>query len=118
MMDIRPLRSDSDHQDALRRSEALWGAPVGSWEGDELDILTTLVEAYEEANFRFPAAEPVAVIRAVMDEHGYSQADLGQVLGSRSRASEILNRKRALSTEHIRAIRRAWRVPADALIEG
>src|SRR5260221_2888914 len=115
-MNIRPIRTDADHQAALRRIETLWGAVDGSPDGDELDVLATVVEAYEDAHFHFPETSPVDVIRAVMEERGLSQADLARVVGSRSRASEILNRKRALSVDHIRAIRQAWRVPADALI--
>jgi HTH-type transcriptional regulator/antitoxin HigA len=116
-VNIHPIRSDADHHEALGRIEALWGAKAGTPEGDELEVLVTLVEAYEESRFQFPPADSVDVLRAVMEERGLGQSDFAKLIGSRSRASEILNRKRALSLDQIRAIRTAWRIPADALID-
>jgi HTH-type transcriptional regulator / antitoxin HigA len=115
-MDIRPIRNDEDHETALREIERLWGAAPGSPDGDRLDVLATLVDRYEEERFPLPAADPVAVIRHVMDAKGYTTKDLAKVLGSQPRASEILSRKRGLSLEHIRKVSRSWNIPPSALI--
>ncbi len=115
-MDIRPIRSKEDHRAALQEIDRLWGAPEGSDEGDKLDILVTLVERYEEANFALPRSSPLDVLSLVMRENGYTQADLAALLGSRSRASEILGGKRALTLDQIRLLQRRWHIPAGALI--
>ena len=115
-MDIRPIRTDDDHMAALRQIEHLWGAAPGSPEGDVLDVLATLVERYEEERFPLPVVDPVDVIIEVMEARGYTRGDLAQVLGSQSRATEILNRTRTLSLDHIRRVSRSWRVPAEALL--
>jgi HTH-type transcriptional regulator/antitoxin HigA len=113
-MDIRPIRTEEDHRAALAKIETLWDAPEGSPEGDQLDVLTTLVEAYEEARFPIRAGDSVAVVKVAMEVKGYSQTDLAQVLGSAPRASEILNGRRELSLQHIRALHREWNIPAEA----
>ena len=115
-MEIHPIRTDEDHTEALREIERLWGAEPGSPEGDKLDVLATLVERYEESRFPLPVADPVAVITAVMAERGYTRKDLAELLGSQSRATEILAHRRSLSIEHIRRVSRSWRVPAEALL--
>jgi len=115
-MDIKPIHSDEDHEAALRRIETLWGAPVGSPEGDELDILATLVERYEETRWPASRATPLEMLNFCMEQNGYSQTDLAQLLGSRSRASEILNGKRGLTLDQIRLLARHWRIPAGLLI--
>lgn len=117
MMEIRPIRNDDDHAAAVREIEALWGAAAGTEEGDKLDILATLVEKYEEA--RWPsvdAADPIDLLNYAIDELGHSQAELAELLGSRSRASEILNRRRPLTVEMIHKINEAWKIPADLLV--
>ena len=117
-MEIRPIRNDDDHAAALREIERLWGAAEGSEDGDKLDILATLVEKYEEA--RWPsddASDPIDLLHYAIDELGHSQAELAELLGSRSRASEVLGRRRALSVEMIRKISETWKIPADLLIK-
>ncbi len=118
-MDIRPIRSDEDHKAALAEIERLWGAAPGTDSGDKLDILVTLVEKYEED--RWPIAEPdwdpVDVLQYAIDEMGHSQAELAELLRSRSRASEILSRNRTLTLEMIRSISDAWKIPAALLIK-
>jgi antitoxin component HigA of HigAB toxin-antitoxin module len=118
-MEIPPIRSDEDHRVALAESEALWGAPAGTDEGDKLDVLLVLVEAYETK--RWPvdidaAFDPVDVLRHAIDELGHTQAELAELLGSRSRASEILSRRLALTVEMIHKIGEAWKIPADLLV--
>ncbi len=115
-MDIRPIRTEEDHVAALGEIERLWGAEQSSPEGDKLEVLATLVERYEEEHFPLPAADPVDVITEVMAARGYTRKDFAEVLGSQSRASEILARKRSLSVEQIRRVSRSWRVPAEALL--
>ena len=116
-MEIRPIRNDDDHAAALREIERLWGAAVGTDDGDKLDILATLVEKYEEE--RWPivdGSDPVDLLNYAIDELGHSQVELADLLGSRSRASEILNRRRPLTVEMIHKISQAWKIPADLLV--
>jgi HTH-type transcriptional regulator / antitoxin HigA len=118
-MDIRPIRTDEEHRVALAEIDACWGAPEGSEEGDKLEVLVALVELYEakrwpvETDERF---DPVDVLRYAIEELGHTQAELAELLGSRSRASEILSRRRALTVEMIHKISEAWKIPADLLV--
>jgi HTH-type transcriptional regulator/antitoxin HigA len=118
-MEIRPIRTDEDHRAALAEIESLWDAEEGTEASDKLDVLVTLVEAYEAKRWPIePDSEfdPIDVLRYAIDEWGHTQAELAELLGSRSRASEILARKRALTVEMIRAISDAWKIPADLLV--
>lgn len=115
-MDIRPIRNDDDHRAALREIEALWGAAEGTSEGDRLDILVTLVEAYEDRRWPLAELDPVEAIEAAMAHEGRTRADLAQLIG-KSRASEILKRKRPLTLPMIRKIAMAWRVPERVLVK-
>ena len=119
-MDIRPIRTDDDHSRALAEIERLWGAADGTPEGDKLDILLTLVEAYEERRWplkRRRRFDPVDVLHFAIDELGHTQAELARILGSRSRASEILSRRRPLTLEMVRKISVRWKIPADLLVQ-
>ncbi len=116
-MDIRPVRTDEDHAAAVREIEALWGAAPGTKDGDRLDILVTLVDAYESARWPLPDTDPVEAIRSSMAMEGRDQADLATLLGSPSRASEILRRKRGLTLPMIWALHRQWGIPAEALVQ-
>ena len=116
-MDIRPIRNDDDHAAALREIERLWGAAAGTEDGDKLDVLATLVEKYEDG--RFPVtdvSDPIDFLNYAIEELGHTQAELAELLGSRSRASEVLNRKRPLTVEMIHRIGEAWKIPADLLV--
>jgi HTH-type transcriptional regulator/antitoxin HigA len=104
-MDIRPIRTDQDHRAALAAIEACWGAPEGTEEGDKLDVLLAL-ETFD----------PIDVLRYAIDELGHTQAELAELLGSRSRASEVLSRRRALTVDMIHKIGEAWKIPADLLV--
>lgn len=118
-MDIWPIRTDKDHRAALAEIDAHWGAPEGTDEGDRLDVLLALVEIYEakrwpmETGGRF---DPVDVLNYAINELGHTQVELAELLGSRSRASEILSRRRALTVDMIHRIGEAWRIPADLLV--
>ena len=116
-MEIHPIRNDDDHAAALREIEMLWGAAAGTEDGDKLDILATLVEKYEENRWpNVDVSDPIDLLNYAIDELGHSQAELAELLGSRSRASELLNRRRALTVEMIHKISEAWKIPADLLV--
>jgi HTH-type transcriptional regulator/antitoxin HigA len=118
-MNIRPIRTDEDHRRALAEIEKLWGARDGTSDGDKLDILVTLVETYEERRWPLKGRrrfDPVDVLHYAIDELGHTQAELGRILGSRSRASEILARRRPLTLEMIQKITASWKIPADLLV--
>lgn len=116
VVDIKPIKTDADHEAALREIESLWGAPEGSAEGDLLDVLATLVEAYEEKRWPLEQMDPVEAIEAAMAHDGHTRSDLAELIGS-SRATEILKRKRALTLPMIRSISRAWHVPERLLVQ-
>ncbi len=115
-MIIKPIRSDSDYRSALQRVDELMDAVPGTPEGEELDVLATLVEAYEERHVPIESPDPVEFIKNVLLFRGESQVDLARLLGSRPRASEILNRKRKLTLGQVRQIAVGWQVPADPLV--
>jgi HTH-type transcriptional regulator/antitoxin HigA len=118
-MDIRPIRTDKDHKAALAEIDRLWGAQPGTTDGDKLDVLAALVETYEDRRFSLKSRrrfDPVDVLRYAIDELGHTQAELADILGSRSRASEVLGRRRPLTLEMIQRINAAWKIPADLLV--
>jgi HTH-type transcriptional regulator/antitoxin HigA len=114
-MDIRPIRNPRDHAEAVSEIERLWGARIGSPESDKLEVLAILVDAYEHDHFPIEDLDPIETIKAHMDMAGYSQADLAELFGSRSRASEILGRKRPLNLQQVQKIVDAWKIPAGLL---
>jgi HTH-type transcriptional regulator/antitoxin HigA len=117
-MRVQPIRSEADYDAALREIAVYFErepAP-GSAEADRFDVLAALVKAYEDKHWPIEAAHPLAAIRTIMEMRGYTQADLAKVLGSRSRASEVLNRKRHLTLEMAWALNKKWGIPADSLI--
>jgi len=115
-MEIRPIVTDDDHRAALKEIDRLWGAAPDTPEGAMLDALATLVQAYEERRWPSEPLDPVEAIIASMQWNDRTQADLAKLLGSRSRASEILGRKRALTLEMIHKLQSEWGIPAELLI--
>lgn len=118
-MEIRPIRTDEDHRAALAEIDRYWGALEGTEEGDRLDVLLALVEIYEEKRWPIDINEnfdPVDVLNYSIEELGHTQAELAELLGSRSRASEILSRRRALTVDMIHKISEGWKIPADLLV--
>ena len=118
-MDIRPIRADEDHRAALAEIEACWGAPEGTEAGDKLDVLVALVESYEARRWPIENEEnfdPVDVLHYTIEELGHTQTELAELLSSRSRASEVLARRRALTVEMIHKISKAWKIPARLLV--
>jgi len=116
MADIRPIRSEADHDAALAEIERLWGAQSGTPEGDRLDVLATLVDAYESSHYPFDPPDPVDAILFRMEQQGLSRKDLEPFIGSRARVAEVLGRKRGLSIEMIRRLGEGLGIPADILI--
>ena len=106
-MDIRPIRTDKEHRAALAEIDACWGAAEGTEQGDKLDVLLALVDLYEGKRWPIEVDEsfdPIDVLHYAIEELGHTQAELADLLGSRSRASEILARRRALTVEMIHKI--------------
>ena len=118
MMNIRPIKTETDYQWALNEIEQYFNdePPAGSPEGNRFDVLATLIEAYENRHHAIDAPDPVALIKAHMTSTGRTQSDLAKLLGSRPRASEVLKRQRALTKQMVRRLNEEWHLPADALI--
>ncbi len=116
-MEIRPIKTQADYQEALREIESLFDAAEHTPECDRLDILSTLVEAYEKTHFPIELPDPIDAIQYYMDTRGWSRRDLETCLGSRARVSEILSRKRTLTLEMIRKLNQELRIPAEILIQ-
>jgi HTH-type transcriptional regulator/antitoxin HigA len=118
-MDIRPLRNEADYDWALSEIEQYFRdepAP-GTPRADRFDVLAAMIAEYEGRHWPIDPPDPGAAIRARMEQAGFTQADLARLLGSRSRASEILPGRRGLTMEQARRLHEAWRIPADALIQ-
>ena len=115
-MDLFPIRNDEDHARAVREIARLWDAPDESPEADYMDALATLVDAYERRRWPVEPAKPLDMLKFCMEQNDYTQTDLANLLGSRSRASEILNGKRELSLDHIRLIAKRWRIRPALLV--
>jgi HTH-type transcriptional regulator/antitoxin HigA len=115
-MDIRPIRSRRDHAWALHEVERLWGAHVGTPEADKLDILVTLIEAYEAKHHPIDPPDPVDAILFRMEQMGLTRNDLVKLIGTRARVSEVLNRRRPLTIGMITRLRDGLGISADVLI--
>jgi HTH-type transcriptional regulator / antitoxin HigA len=116
-MEIKPIKNEADYQEALDEIELLFDAAPDTPEGDRLEVLTTLVEAYEERHFSIPMPDPVEAILYHMESRGVTRRDLEPYIGSRARVSEVLNRKRPLTMEMIRNIHKGLGIPAEVLIQ-
>jgi HTH-type transcriptional regulator/antitoxin HigA len=116
-MDIHPIHTEKDYEHALTRIEKIFDAKPGSQQGDELEILGILVEEYEKNHFPIEVPKPVEAIKFRMDQLDISQQDLAHLLGSKSRASEILSGKRSLSLRQIKVLYKKLGIPAEILIQ-
>ena len=116
-MTIKPIKTKKDYQQALARLELIFDAKKGSSNGDELEILAMLVDNYENEHFPIGFPDPVEAIKFRMEQLGYNQSDLANVVGLKSRASEILNKKRKLTLEMIRQIHDRLNIPTEVLIQ-
>lgn len=114
---MKPIRTEDDYNEALQRLEIIFDAEEGTPAGDEAQILGMLIARYEDEHFPIGLPDPVEAIKFRMEQMGYSQADLADIMGLKSRASEILNRKRKLSLEMIRKLHDKLNIPTDVLIQ-
>lgn len=115
-MNVFPIRTEEDYDKALARIETLMNAEPGTLEGDELDILVTLIEAYEAKHYPIPICDPIEAIKFRMEQMGLEAKDLTPIIGSRSKVSEVLNYKRQLSIAMIRNLHVRLNVPYESLM--
>jgi len=116
-MDIKPIRTRTDYKAALKEIESLMGARARTPDGERLDVLVTLVEAYERRHFAMDLPDPVAAIEFVMEQRGLTVKDLEPVIGRANRVYEVLNRKRPLTLKMIRRLHERLGIPAESLIK-
>ncbi len=115
-MDIRPIKTERDYKSAINRIEELWGAKIDTPEGDVFDLLVTLVEAYEMKHYPIAPPDPIDAIKFRMEQMELTNADMVQYLGSQSRVSEILNKKRSLTLGMIKSLYKGLKIPAEILL--
>lgn len=115
-MQIRPIKTKADHREALKAIEKLVGARPGTPDGDRLDVLTTLVERYEEQADAIEPPDPIEALRYHMESRGVTRRDLEPFIGSRARVAEVLNRRRALTIDMIRRLHEGLGISAEVLI--
>jgi len=115
-MEIRPIKTEHDYNSAIKRIEELWGAKKDTPEGDELDLLVTLVESYEMKHYPIAPPDPVDAIKFRMEQMGMTKDDMVKYLGSQSRVSEILNRKRKLTLKMVKSLYKGLKIPAEILL--
>ena len=116
-MNIKPIKTEKDYQKALKRLEVIFDARPGTKDGDELDILALLIERYEDEHYPIAAPDPIEAIKFRMEQMGYKQKDLADIIGYKGRVSEILNRKRKLTLEMIRSLHEKLNIPLEALVK-
>jgi len=115
-MEIKLIKTEPDYNDALQRIESLWGAKKNSPEGDELDLLCTIVEAYEMKHFPILPPDPIDAIKFRMEQMNMTKSDMAKYLGSQSRVSEILSRKRQLTLKMVKTLYKGLKIPAEILL--
>ena len=115
--DIKPIRCDDDHGRAMREIDRLWGSDPATADGERLDVLITLVDAYESRRWPMGQADPIDTIKARMEQQGLSDVDLVPMIGSKERVGEVLSRKRALTLAMIRRLHVGLGIPAEVLIK-
>jgi len=114
--EIRPIRAKRDYEAAMKEIERLWGAKAGTREGDRLDVLATLIDAYEAEHYRMDPPDPIEAIKFRMEQQGLTRRDLEEIIGTRTRITEVLNRKRGLSIAMIRRLHERLGISAEVLI--
>ena len=115
-MEIKPIKTEKDYNDAIQRIEQLWGTKKNSPEGDELDLLCTIVEAYEINHFPILPPDPVDAIVFRMEQMNMTKSDMAKYLGSQSRVSDILSRKRQLTLKMVKSLYKGLKIPAEILL--
>jgi HTH-type transcriptional regulator / antitoxin HigA len=116
-MEIKPIRNQADYESALRRIEALWGTSTGTSDGDELDVLATLTEAYEREHYPIDQPDPIEAIKFRLEQTGKDFHALIGVIGQRTRVYEVMRKARPLSLNMIRNLHRKLQIPAEVLIQ-
>lgn len=116
LVKVRPIRSEADYEAALIEIGTIMTARAGTAKGDRLDVLSTLVEAYEAEHHAMEAPDPIALLEFAMEQRGADRADLEPMIGGRGRVSEVLTRRRPLSLTMIRNLKAEWKLPADVLV--
>ena len=116
-MQLKPIKTKTDHEAALREIERLWAAEEGTPDGDRLEILTTLVEAFEETHFPMDMPDPIEAIHFRLEQRGEDQKALIGIIGNRTRVYEVLRRDRPLSLSMIRRLHDRFGIPAEILIQ-
>lgn len=114
--EVKPIRTEADYHAALAEFERLWGAKSGTPDGDRLDVLATLIDAYEAQHDSMDPPDPIEAIKFRMEQQGLTRKDLEPLIGSRTRVSEVLNRKRNLSIAMIRRLHKHLGISAEVLI--
>jgi HTH-type transcriptional regulator / antitoxin HigA len=117
MAEVKPIRSEKDYDAALSEIESLWGAKSGTPKGDRLDVLATLIDAWEAAQYPMDPPDPIEAIKFRMEQQGLTRKDLEGIIGSRARIAEVLDRKRGLSIAMIRRLNAELHIPAEILIK-
>ena len=115
-MELKPIKTENDYQKALTRLEVIFNAPVNTKEGDEAEILSMLIENYENEHHPIEAPDPIEAIKIRMEELNIQQKDLVGIIGGKSRVSEILNKKKRLTVDMIRELERLLQIPASVLV--
>jgi HTH-type transcriptional regulator / antitoxin HigA len=114
--ELKPIRTEADYERAVSEVGRLWGAKSGTPEGDRLDVLATLIDAYEAEHYPIDPPDPVEAIKFRMEQQGLSRKDLEPLIGTRTRVAEVLNRKRGLSISMIRRLHKHLGISAEVLI--
>lgn len=114
--ELKPIRSKADYEHSLAEVERLWGAKSGTPEGDRLDVLATLIDAYETEHYPMDPPDPIEAIKFRMEQQGLTRKDLEPLIGTRTRVAEVLNRKRGLSINMIRRLHAKLGISAEVLI--
>jgi HTH-type transcriptional regulator/antitoxin HigA len=115
--EMKPIRSEADYDAALAEVAALWGAPGNTPEGDRLDVLATLIDVYEARHYPIDPPDPIEAIKFRMEQQGLTRKDLEDIIGTRTRIAEVLNRKRSLSIGMIRRLHDRLGISAEILIQ-
>ena len=116
-MTLKILKTEKDYNLALKRLEEIFDSKRGTKDGDELELLALLIDNYEKEKYKISMPDPIEAIKFRMEQLGYKQKDLAEVIGLKSRVSEILNRKRKLTLEMIRKLNEVLGIPTDVLIK-
>lgn len=116
-MAITPIKNEQDYRKALARMEDIFDAKRGTREGDELEVLSILVDTYENKHFPIGMPDPIEAIKYRMEQMGMKQKDLSEAMGFKSRVSEVLNRKRKLTLDMIRRLNEVLRIPTEVLVQ-